>query len=59
MVEDGVKPQHDLDAQRQGRAWITDRGREVVAYEEHLQSLRPYLDNLINTAFRMEELLGR
>lgn len=34
------KPQHDLDAQKQGRAWITDKGR--AALENGSCDLGPY-----------------
>lgn len=30
-MSDIFKPQHDLDAQKQGRAWITDKGRESLS----------------------------
>lgn len=29
-MSDNIKPQHDLDAQKQGRAWVTESGRTAI-----------------------------
>lgn len=48
-------PQHDLDAQKQGSAWITDRGREELAHSEY--SVSHALDASIQPLMHIESNL--